>query len=77
MVLREVFVLVALGLVISIPMSLGTSKFVSSFLFGMRANDPLALMCAVVILMGTALLAGAIPAKRAASVEPMSALRHE
>lgn len=77
MVLREVFVLVALGLAISIPVSLGTSKFVSSFLFGMKANDPLTLMCAVVILLGTALIAGGIPARRAASVEPMSALRHE
>jgi len=77
MVLREVFALVALGLAISIPVSLGTSKFVSSFLFGMKANDPLALTCAVVILVATALSAGGIPAKRAASVEPMSALRHE
>jgi macrolide transport system ATP-binding/permease protein len=77
MVLREVFVLVALGLAISIPVALATSRLVSSFLFGIKANDPLTLTCAVVILVSTALLAGGIPAKRAACVEPMSALRHE
>lgn len=77
MILREVFLLVALGLTISLPVALATSKFVRSFLFGMTPNDPDALAFAVTVLLGAALLAGGIPAKRAASIEPTTALRHE
>jgi macrolide transport system ATP-binding/permease protein len=77
MVLREVFLLAAVGLVISVPTALGTSKFVESFLFGMKPNDPRSLMLAVGILLGAALLAGYIPARRASRIDPMIALRHE
>jgi predicted permease len=77
MVLREVCVLAAVGLVISIPIALGTSRFVGSFLFGMKPNDPLALASAVAILVAAALLAGCVPARRAAYIDPMTALRHE
>ncbi|MFL6445931.1 MAG: ADOP family duplicated permease [Candidatus Sulfotelmatobacter sp.] len=77
MVLREVFLLAAIGLAISLPVALATSKFIRSFLFGMNPNDPAALAFAVTILLLAALLAGGIPAKRAASIEPMTALRHE
>ncbi|HXW90001.1 MAG TPA: FtsX-like permease family protein, partial [Terriglobales bacterium] len=77
MVLREVFLLATIGLAISFPTALATSRFVRSFLFGMKPNDPVALAFAVTILFGAALLAGGIPAKRAASIEPMGALRHE
>ena len=44
MVLREVLVLAAVGLAISVPAALGGSRFVESFLFGMKPNDPLALV---------------------------------
>jgi ABC-type antimicrobial peptide transport system permease subunit len=77
MVLREVLVLAAVGLAISLPIAFGISKFVESFLFGMKPNDPLALGLAVVILLLAALLAGGIPARRAARIDPMTALRHE
>lgn len=77
MVLREVFRLVAIGLAISFPVALITSKFVRSFLFAMKPNDPAALGLAVTILLAAAFLAGGIPAKRAASIEPMTAIRHE
>jgi ABC-type antimicrobial peptide transport system permease subunit len=76
-VLGEVFVLVAVGLAISVPAALGTSQFVESLLFGMKPNDPLALTLAVAILMGAALLAGYVPARRASRIDPMTALRHE
>jgi len=45
---------------------MGTSRFVESFLFDMKPNDPLALSLAVVILLVAALLAGGVPARRAA-----------
>jgi macrolide transport system ATP-binding/permease protein len=73
-VLGEVFVLVAVGLAISVPAALGTSRFVESFLFGMKPNDPLALTLAVAILLGAALLAGYMPARRASRIDPMTAL---
>jgi macrolide transport system ATP-binding/permease protein len=77
MVLREVMVLSGVGLVISLPIALGTSKFVASLLFAMKPNDPLALGLAIATLTGAAVLAGGIPARRASEIDPMTALRHE
>jgi predicted permease len=77
MILREVLVLATVGLGISIPIALGTSKFLQSFLFEMKPNDPIAIATAVAILLGAALLAGCLPARRAAHIDPMTALRHE
>jgi ABC-type antimicrobial peptide transport system permease subunit len=77
MVLREVLVLAAVGLVIGVALALGTSKFVAAFLYGMKANDPLTLAGAVAILLGAALLAGYAPARKASRVDPMAALRNE
>jgi ABC-type lipoprotein release transport system permease subunit len=77
MVLREVFVLAAVGLAISAPAALAASKVVESFLFAMKPNDPLALAGSVVSLVSAAILAGYLPARRAARIDPMSALRQE
>jgi len=77
MVLREVLVLAAVGLAISVPAALGTSKLVESFLFGVKPNDPGTLTLAVVILLSAALLAGYLPARKASRIDPMIALRHE
>jgi predicted permease len=77
MVLREVLVLVAGGLAIGTATALGTSKFVASFLYGMKANDPLTLTLALMTLLGTALVAGYVPARRASRIDPMIALRQE
>ncbi len=77
MVLREVCVLVAIGLAIGLPTALGTSRFVESFLFDMKPNDPGALALAASVLLSAALLAGYGPARRASRVDPMIALRHE
>jgi len=77
MVLREVLVLAVVGLAIGMTVALGTSKFVASFLYGMKANDPLALAAAVGILLGAALLAGYAPARKASRIDPMTALRSE
>jgi macrolide transport system ATP-binding/permease protein len=77
LVLRQICILVGIALAISIPLALATSKFAQSFLFGMQHNDPLALLAAVTILVGAALIAGFVPARRAASIDPVTALRHE
>jgi putative ABC transport system permease protein len=53
------------------------SKLVSSFLYGIKPNDPLVLAAAVGILLCAVLLAGYAPARLASRIEPMAALRHE
>jgi predicted permease len=77
MVLREVCILAAVALAISLPTALAASKLVESFLYGMKHNDPLALAVAVATLLSAALLAGYFPARKASRIDPMIALRHE
>ena len=77
MVLREVVLLAAVGLAISVPTALAASKLVESFLFEMKPNDPLALMGSVATLVIAAILAGYLPARNASRIDPMIALRHE
>jgi macrolide transport system ATP-binding/permease protein len=77
MVLREVLLLVAAGLVIGLAAALGTSRFVASFLYGMKANDPLTLAVALTTLLGAAVAAGYAPARKASRIDPMLALRQE
>lgn len=77
MVLREVCVLAALGLAISVPTALGTSRLIESFLFATAPNDPRTLGLAVAVLLCAALVAGYGPARRASRVDPMIALRHD
>jgi predicted permease len=77
MILRQVLILAILGLAIGVPTALGASRLVQSFLFGMKANDPLALTSAVGILLGAVLLAGYVPARKASRIDPITALRDE
>jgi macrolide transport system ATP-binding/permease protein len=77
MVLREVLMLSAVGLAIGMGIALATSKFVESFLYGMEPNDPLALTLAMMTMLGAALLAGYLPARKASLIDPMTAVRHE
>ncbi len=77
MILRQVLVLAAVGLAIGLPVAFGASKLVTSFLFGMKPTDPLAMTAAVAILLGAAILAGYAPARKASHIDPMVALRHE
>jgi ABC-type antimicrobial peptide transport system permease subunit len=77
MVLREVMLLAAVGLAIGVPAALAAAKLVESFLFGMKPNDPLALMGSVAALVSAAILAGYLPARNASRIDPMIALRHD
>jgi ABC-type antimicrobial peptide transport system permease subunit len=77
LVLREVLMLVGIGVAVSVPAALTASKLVESFLFGMKRNDPWALGTAVATLFAAALVAGYLPARRASSIDPMVALRNE
>lgn len=77
MVLRGVGLQIAIGLVIGIPAALYAGHLAASQLYGVGAHDPLSLVAATLVLALCALLAGLIPARRAASIEPMQALRTE
>jgi predicted permease len=77
MILRESFVLVGLGIVAGCLAAYGGSRFIQSLLFGLSPADPLTYGAVALILIGVALLASLLPARRAARVEPMVALRNE
>ena len=77
LVLREALVLVMTGLVVGVLASLVLTKTAASLLYELKPNDPLTIALATSLLMAVALLAGYLPARRAARVDPMVALRDE
>jgi ABC-type antimicrobial peptide transport system permease subunit len=68
---------VALGLAIGIPLALAGGRLLASELYGVKSHDPAILALAALILGACALLAGFIPARRAARLDPIAALREE
>jgi len=77
MVLREVLLIAAAGLVISIPAALFGTRLLKSFLYETQPNDPTSLTVAAVSLVVAATLAGYVPARKASRIDPMVALRHD
>ena len=77
LILRGASLQVALGLAIGVPVALLGGHFMASQLYGVRTYDPLTIAAAILILSAFAAIAGFIPARRAASIEPMNALRTE
>ncbi|HEX5434581.1 MAG TPA: FtsX-like permease family protein [Candidatus Angelobacter sp.] len=77
MILRESTWLAAAGIVVGMAAVLGLTRLVQSMLYGIRADDPLTMSAGVGLLLAVALAATWIPARRAAGVQPMEALRHE
>jgi ABC-type antimicrobial peptide transport system permease subunit len=76
-VLRESLWMVALGVVAGLPLSLGAGKLMQSQLYKLSWHDPLAMVGALFTVLIVAALASWLPARRAASVDPMQALRSE
>ncbi len=86
MVLRETLMLTVSGIVIGVPAILALSPILNhaiappyreSFAYGMNPNDPMTIALAVLLWPAVGLLAGYLPARRAARVDPMTALRHD
>jgi predicted permease len=77
LVLTQGVTLVLIGLALGIPAAWAVTRLLSSFLIGATASDVIAFGGASLLLAATALLASWIPARRAASVDPVAALRRE
>jgi predicted permease len=77
MVMRESLMLVGAGVAIGIPAALAAARLVSSVLYGLKANDPMTIAVSALVMTAVAALAGYLPARRAAKVDPMVALRYE
>jgi ABC-type antimicrobial peptide transport system permease subunit len=77
LVLRETLLLFALGITGGAAFGLLGARFVESQLFGIGARDPLVFLASALALVGASLLAGFIPARRAARIDPVRALRHD
>ena len=77
LVLREALVLVVIGLVVGLIAALAVTKTAESLLYELKPNDPLTIALATLFLAAVAVLAGYLPARRAARVDPIVALREE
>ncbi len=77
LVLRESMLLVLAGIAIGIAAALAGARLVASQLFGLEPSDPLTMVSAMLVMLLVSAAAGYLPARRAARVDPMVALRYE
>ena len=75
--MREVLLLLGIGLAIGVPAAIASGRFVSSQLFGIQPYDPRLALATVALLTLVSVAAGLIPARRASRIDPILALRHE
>jgi predicted permease len=77
MVLGEVAVLIVAGLGLGLAVAVSSTRLLASLLYRLEPNDPTTLVTACVVLAVSAVVAGLLPARRAANLDPMTALREE
>ncbi len=76
-ILREVVALAAVGLALGLPIGYALGRLTESLLFGVKASDPLVFVGAGLLLIFATLLGGYLPARKAASIDPLVALRYD
>ncbi len=77
MVLRESLILLGIGVALGIPAALAATRLVQAQLFGLKSSDPATFVAAAMLIAAVVVLAAYGPARRAAKVDPMVALRYE
>jgi predicted permease len=77
LVMREVIVLLSVGLAVGIPAAVALGRYVSAQLYGIEANDPWIAGATVALLTTVSAIAGLIPAHKASRIDPILALRYE
>jgi putative ABC transport system permease protein len=77
LIVGQGLVLIVVGAGIGLALALAATQVLKSLLFGVSATDPLTFAAVLVVLVGVALLACYLPARRAMKVDPLVALRYE
>jgi predicted permease len=77
MVMRDTLRMVSLGVLVGIPVSLAASRWIASFLYGIKAQDPLTYIAIAALVVAAGLAAAYIPSRRASRVDPMVVLRYD
>ena len=77
MVLRESLLICTAGIVVGLPAAIASARLLRSMLFNLTPGDPLTFLAALLIISLVTLIAAAVPARRASSVDPIVALRYE
>jgi ABC-type antimicrobial peptide transport system permease subunit len=77
LVMKEAMLLLAVGLAAGIVLAFWAARAAATLLYGLKPYDPVSMLAAIVLLAVIALAASYAPARRAAALEPMTALRNE
>jgi ABC-type antimicrobial peptide transport system permease subunit len=76
-ILREALMLTSIGVAIGLPVALALSRLIRAEFYGIEPYDPLTVVGTAILMIAVAALAAWIPARRAAKIDPMEALRYE
>jgi predicted permease len=76
-ILREALLLLSVGVALGLPLSLAVARLLRQQLFGLKADDPLTYAGALIVVSGVVMLSTWLPARRAAGINPVDALRYE
>ena len=77
MILRESLPICSIGLIVGLPLSIASARLLSSLLYGLPPDDALTICVAIIGIVAISFVASLFPATRAASVDPIVALRYE